>query len=460
MTLTDLLDHLYKIEHSDEDGIGYYYSNLQEKTAAYYREYLTLIKTLNFVFKNKRNKTNNKKTIISLEKVDIYSPSDYEKFDDIYVKRIIDLNSCTFLYCYVLGLYANGFREELDCVKNDILNAFKSINRKNPSYYEKVSMGTKKKKSHDSKRDCLRALYSRIMGKRSSKAYLTVYQDLIKKIESCDLEHLECLVKEYREKIDGKGCLIAYREDIDKIGKEYESLRDDYLEKIFQIRECMWDSVYDNGLTFPNIYEISFIEFLYKLCKKYGNRKKATPIDLRLSKNHQKWFLLNQEERDSLTNYLHQLDDDDNTYLKYIKCDDEKEARIRFLSIIDSINDSKVYAVEAQLEYILDLFEDSVKEEYVSNRFIECWKEMAKSIENAYNNCTEIKEIIRARKKALPPDECGIQEDETVLDDLSVQVLQAIEVREKDPSIGKTQASKDESTLKSPKSQDNKNLEE
>ena len=132
--------------------------------------------------------------------------------------------------------------------------------------------------------------------------------------------------------------------------------------------------------------EVKLIRFLFSLYDKYLNLE--DPVDLRNPENSQKWDLITYEEREKLLEYLCSLDDEKQTYLKYVGGFLRETTEDRYHRLVENLSGNYFYEVQYWASCILKTC--SRMSNYALNPDDERYQKIVASVLVAYEDCLQI----------------------------------------------------------------------
>ena len=361
---------------------------LREKVKySFDEEYKKMISLLRFVFPNipQDRYTIRNSRILTDDEIQLYERLEECKKEKIICKIEEDAGKCERLLGYLLLIKASAKKSQIqEGVEEQIKKLFHSFSR-NPLQYMPVEeieetsnddSVCKKRKTSANKRELLYQLYDSIFINRSDDGLdyeenlkITPYINENEKEIISFLLHIDPadenimyltkqriisqLIEQDQSELDEiqktENAIAKFNKIIDMVlGEElleYAASLHDYFkckkEVILspfdfrkhstryycEINQYGKESVLDE----LSSAEVDFINYLYQLyydyCEKYEKSDQESAYDISNAENSRKWNILNEEERDTLAQYVWKLCDDNRTIFKYIREEDLIEER-------------------------------------------------------------------------------------------------------------------------------------
>ena len=361
-------------------------------------EYQKMISLLRFVFPNiPMDRYTFRSNILSTgEEALMYEEIESSKKEKVVCDIDEDIEKWERLAAYLLFMEASEKQSVIENTKKAIKTLIHSFSENPPKYIPKDNFEeknnnsdvSKKRKTHTNKRELLDQLYKNIFINRSDEglAYeeisgLTPYinanekefvsfllhldpadenlmyltkQRIIDQLIEQDYSELDEIEKTEKANLNFKQIVDMLQEDgvltdIENLRRIYKGKKDSLLSSIEYrkkgsqyypaAKQDLWgkESVFDE----LNAAEVDFLNYLYRLYysyrEKYRDSNQKDKFDISNFKNSKKWDILNQEERETLAEYILKLCDEGRCILKYVREEDICAERRKKYSFEDYI---------------------------------------------------------------------------------------------------------------------------
>ena len=254
-----------------------------------------------------------------------------------------DQKKCTFLYYYVLILTLEN-NSDAQRIKEETHMLFKSI-KKNPPQYNRSMIeslsGTRT--TSRNKHETIDYYFENVKVPRSisPKARETILLLKAATYKHKTEDDWKQIFSEYRpweELIEESEMLGEYTKAFFAIGKTYREILDDIWCDFYL-------APYGVKKRFVNFNdaEVKLIQYLYILNRTEGKENRIYDFESKEGKkhhknpNHHNWGKLLDDERQTLAQYLYELYDENDTYMKYIPHVYEHEAETTFFELLSDI---------------------------------------------------------------------------------------------------------------------------
>lgn len=395
MTLFELLCQVQTLGPRSDQTLTPVETDLKKQQALFQSAYSQIIEILNYVFphitednftlENDR-KIPEKKRTMSLEERS-------EWFSLALKELCTDQHSFKVMYRYVLLMHVLHGESRISEFYDVLSKMLDSFDRTFPPYLSQPCPNylyfqddtplerPNKRKTNDNKRETLRQKYL----------------DIISLIKTS--ENIILLETGIRAETEMDALLLCPNMDKAKVTELMNSNRFYTLDKKYRAVyqkytgyiEKATDQYYEY-LTYEHDHidvfqenEVNLIKYLYKIYLQ--NLRKSPIVDIRDKKNQNNWNILTEEERAKLLQYVDELNDENQTYLKYMGPIME-EREYNYSKLLESLSGNHMFETQKLAYEILQMCQNISA--YPQNKCGPDYKMMVYRIQLAHKACCSV----------------------------------------------------------------------